>query len=132
MYIMSMPFSTQKLLFKGFIKPFRSMICYLIQVPCTSTSTMYQYDAGYFSHEKRTRFMKLQKQMEHTLPCHLMDKDCKVSGDKIFQLYRASSKTRTQDSSLREQSSGMTCHLPKESKRKNMKIKCLTEWLIVT
>lgn len=40
MYIMSMPFSTQKLLFKGFIKPFRSMICYLIHVPCTSTSTL--------------------------------------------------------------------------------------------
>lgn len=54
---MSMLLSTQKLVFKGFIKPFGSMICYLIHVPCISTmyywfSTMYQYHAGYFSHEK--------------------------------------------------------------------------------
>lgn len=34
---MSMLFSTQKLVFKGFIKPFGSMICYLINVPCTSS-----------------------------------------------------------------------------------------------
>lgn len=76
---MSMLFSTKKLVFKDFIKPFGSMICYLLHVPCTSISTMFQYHAGYFSHEKRNRFMKLQKQMEHTLPCHLMDKDLKVS-----------------------------------------------------
>ena len=47
----------------------------MLPYPCT----MYQYHAGYFSREKANRVMKLQKQMEHTLPCHLIDKDCKVS-----------------------------------------------------
>ena len=55
----------------------------MLPYPCT----MYQYHAGYFSREKANRFMKLQKQMEHTLPCHLMDKTAKSHEIKYFISY---------------------------------------------